>query len=100
MGTRQDQSARYPIQFGALAPPLNQQLGVPMSKEFRKLQRDADAVCRLAGRHVLNAAERDRAEVRLARRAAAAAEKRKAARTGSARRTRARRPGATLAPGP
>ena len=100
MGNRQDQSARYPIQFGVLAPPLNQQLGVPMSKEFRALQRDADAVCRLADRHVLSAAERDRAEVRLARRAIAAAEKRNAGRTGSGSRTRARRTGATPAPGP
>lgn len=87
MGTRQEQSTRYPIEFGVLAAPLNQQMGVPMSKEFRELQRDADAVCRLADRHVLSNAERDRAESRLARRTHAAAEKKKTKRSRTLRRT-------------
>ena len=90
MGTRQEQSTRYPIEFGVLAAPLNQQMGVPMGKEFRELQRDADAVCRLADRHVLSNAERDRAESRLARRTIAAAEKRSTRRNQPLRRTRKR----------
>ena len=86
---------RYPVEFGALAAHLSQQMGVPLSKEFRELQRDADAVCRLGARRVLSAAERDRAELRLARRAVAAAERRN---TGRRRRSRSRRTGGKKTP--
>lgn len=55
------------VQFGAFAPPLREQVGV-RGIQATRLQRDADAITRLAVRGLLSDAETGRARRRLMKR--------------------------------
>lgn len=64
--------AKIGLQFGALAPPLDEQLveqGIAAGvRNLRQLQQDADAVSRLAVRQILTEAEADKARQRIIKR--------------------------------